>query len=89
MYDEGISATGSVIDLGLEHKILEKRGAWISYKGDLVGQGRDAAKAALKENPKLEKELMAAILEKVSLTATSDKDKAKDKAKAKDKDKEA
>jgi len=88
MYDEGISATGSVIDLGLEHKILEKRGAWISYKGDLVGQGRDAAKAALKENPKLEKELMAAILEKVNLTATSDKDKAKDKAKAKSKDKD-
>lgn len=84
MYNEGISATGSVIDLGLEHKILEKRGAWISYKGDLVGQGRDASKAALKENPKLEKELMAAILEKVNVPVPSAKDKAKDKAKEKD-----
>lgn len=72
MYDEGISATGSVIDLGLEHKILEKRGAWISYKGDLVGQGRDASKAALKEKPELEKELMAAILEKVNVTGGTD-----------------
>ncbi len=80
MYDEGISATGSVIDLGLEHKILEKRGAWISYKGDLVGQGRDASKATLREKPELEKEIMAAILEKVNVTGGTDvTGKSKDK----------
>ena len=40
MYNEGISKTGSVIDLGIEHNILLKKGAWISFEGDLVGQGR-------------------------------------------------
>ena len=41
MYDEGISKMGSLLDLGLEHRILEKKGAWIAYEGNLVGQGRD------------------------------------------------
>ena len=43
MYNEGISLTGSLIDLGIEQKILEKKGAWISYNGELIGQGREAA----------------------------------------------
>ena len=47
MYNEGISLTGSLIDLGIEQKILEKKGAWISYNGELIGQGREAAKAYL------------------------------------------
>src|SRR5476651_837228 len=64
MYDEGISKMGSLIDLGIEHKILEKKGAWIAYEGVLVGQGRDAAKAALKENPALAEKIGKAILEK-------------------------
>ena len=53
MYDEGISRIGSVLDLGLEHKVLEKKGAWIAYQGELVGQGRDAAKQMLKEKPEM------------------------------------
>ena len=53
MYDEGISASGSLLDLGLEHRILEKKGAWITYLGELVGQGRDAAKQAIREKPEL------------------------------------
>jgi len=68
MYDEGISKIGSLLDLGLEHKILEKKGAWIAYEGALVGQGRDAAKAALKEKPELAEKISAAILEKVTVT---------------------
>ncbi|MBS0632094.1 MAG: recombinase RecA [Verrucomicrobia bacterium] len=64
MYDEGISKTGSLIDLGIEHKVLEKKGAWIAYEGALVGQGRDAAKAALKEKPELAEKITAAVLEK-------------------------
>lgn len=51
MYNEGISLTGSLIDLGIEQKILEKKGAWISYNGELIGQGREAAKAYLMEHP--------------------------------------
>ncbi len=64
MYDEGISSTGSLIDLGIEHKILEKKGAWIAYEGALVGQGRDAAKAALKEKPELAEKIAKAIQDK-------------------------
>ena len=68
MYDEGISRTASILDLGLEHKILDKKGAWIAYQGELVGQGRDAAKQTLKEKPELMAKLTAAVLEKVNVT---------------------
>ena len=68
MYDEGISASGSLIDLGIEHKILEKKGAWISYQGDLIGQGRDAAKQAVRDKPELAAKLTKAIMEKVTVT---------------------
>lgn len=67
MYDEGISKTGSLLDLGLEHKILEKKGSWISFQGDLVGQGRDAAKQAIKDKPELATKLTEAILAKVNV----------------------
>jgi recombination protein RecA len=65
MYDEGISATGSLLDLGLDHKVLEKKGAWIAFNGELVGQGREAAKDALKASPALAAKVKGAILEKV------------------------
>ena len=68
MYDEGISKTGSIIDLGIEHKILEKKGSWISFEGELVGQGRDAAKQAVKDNPALAEKLTKAIMDKVTVT---------------------
>ena len=68
MYDEGISRTASMLDLGLEHKILEKKGAWIAYQGELVGQGRDAAKQTLREKPELMEKLTKAVLEKVNVT---------------------
>jgi recombination protein RecA len=67
MYDEGISRTGSIIDLGVEHKILEKKGSWITYNGELVGQGRDAAKQTLKEKPELMEKITKAVLEKVTV----------------------
>ena len=72
MYDEGISSSGSIIDLGIEHKILEKKGAWISYNGNLIGQGRDAAKQAVRDKPELAAELTKAIMEKVTVTGGTD-----------------
>lgn len=66
MYNEGISKTGSLVDLGVEHGILEKKGAWISYKGDLIGQGREAAKKHLMENTKDADDIYALIKEKVT-----------------------
>jgi recombination protein RecA len=67
MYNEGISRTGSVLDLGIEHKILEKKGAWIAYNGQLIGQGREAAKEYLMKNPKVLDELQKTILDKVQV----------------------
>ena len=66
MYDEGISKTGSIIDLGIEHKILEKKGAWIAYEGELIGQGREAGKKHLSENPELAQKLSEAIVAEIS-----------------------
>ncbi len=68
MYDEGISKTGSILDLGLEHKILEKKGAWIAYNGELIGQGRDAAKQTLKDKPEVAQKVIEAVLAKVNVT---------------------
>ena len=68
MYNEGISKTGSVLDLGIEHNILSKKGAWISFEGDLIGQGREAAKQALAEDSDLLDKITTAILEKVQVT---------------------
>ena len=61
MYNEGISLTGSLIDLGIEQKILEKKGAWISYNGELIGQGREAAKAYLADHPDVAVKIREAI----------------------------
>ncbi len=68
MYDEGISRVGSILDLGIEHKVLEKKGAWISYQGELVGQGRDAAKQTLRDKPELADKVIQTVLEKVTVT---------------------
>ena len=67
MYDEGISKTGSVLDLAIQHKILDKKGAWISYNGNLIGQGREAAKKYLMTNPEITEELTQKIHAKVQV----------------------
>ena len=67
MYTEGISRSGSVLDLGIEHKILEKKGAWIAYNGQLIGQGREAAKDYLIKNPKVLEEIQKTIMEKIQV----------------------
>ncbi len=91
MFDEGISRSGSLLDLGIEHKILEKKGAWIAYQGNLVGQGREAAKKYFDDNPKIAAELKKIIMEKVTVAggdaiaegADKDEDDGKEEAKAK------
>ncbi len=65
MYNEGISATGSLLDLALEKGIVEKRGSWISYNGGQLAQGRDAAKEALKNDPALYAEIETAVLKQL------------------------
>ena len=50
IYGEGISKEGDVVDLGVQHNLVEKSGAWYSYKGERIGQGRENAKQFLREN---------------------------------------
>ena len=57
MYGEGISKTGELIDLGVKSGIIEKAGAWFSYNGDKIGQGRENAKRYLTENPAVAEEI--------------------------------
>lgn len=57
MYGEGISKTGELIDLGVKSGIIEKAGAWFSYKGDKIGQGRENAKTYLKEHQDIADEI--------------------------------
>jgi recombination protein RecA len=61
MYGEGISKTGELVDLGVKAGIIEKSGAWISYEGERIGQGRENAKLFLKQNPKLAAQIEKAI----------------------------
>jgi recombination protein RecA len=67
MYGEGISKTGELVDLGVKAGIVEKAGAWFSYNGERIGQGRENTKAFLKEHPKLATEIEKAIRQNAGL----------------------
>lgn len=62
MYNEGISAEGDILDLAVTANLVEKSGAWFSYKGERMGQGRDQAKSFLKANPQYQATLRSQIL---------------------------
>ncbi len=79
MFVEGISMTGELVDLGVDKKVIEKSGAWYSYKGERVGQGREAARDFLKNNPAAAREIEAKLRELAGVPACSEK-----KAEAKD-----
>jgi len=66
MYGEGISKVGEIIDLAVELEIVKKAGSWFSYDGNRLGQGRDAVKALIKDNPELMDELEAKVRAKVN-----------------------
>ena len=63
MFGEGISRSGEIVDLGVEQNIIKKSGAWFSYKDTKLGQGRDAAKKCVEDNPELAEELERLIFE--------------------------
>lgn len=63
LFNEGISRTGSAIDIGSEMNIIDKKGAWFSYKGQRLGQGREAVREELKKNPKLLDEIEKLIFQ--------------------------
>ena len=71
MFAEGVSKVGELIDLGVEKKIVDKAGAWYSFREERLGQGREAVKAFLKENPGTAKEIETMIREKAGLVTTT------------------
>lgn len=72
MYGEGISKEGCILDLAVTKELVEKSGAWFSYNGQRIGQGKDNAKNYLKENPEIRDELEAKIKSSMDTTAVID-----------------
>jgi recombination protein RecA len=66
IYGTGISKSGEIIDMGVEYNILNKSGSWFSYGDTKLGQGRDAVKGLLLDNPDLVEELEAKIMDALS-----------------------
>ena len=65
IFDEGISRSSTIIDLATQHQVLEKSGSWVLYSGNKIGQGRDQARAFLKDNPAVLDEIEAKVKEKI------------------------
>ncbi len=64
VYNHGINKEGSILDVGIEHGVVEKKGAWLQFDGELIGQGKEAAQKALAEKPDLAKKIVQAIMTK-------------------------
>ena len=73
MYGKGISREGGLIDVGVEAGIIRKAGAWYTYEGDQLGQGKENSRNFLKDNPDLANEIEKLILEKLGVTPAVDK----------------
>ena len=78
MYGEGISKQGELIDLGVKHKIVEKAGAWYSYNGNKVGQGKNNSIKFLKENVKIANEIEGKLRDMLLLKATIEPEDGED-----------
>jgi recombination protein RecA len=68
LYGQGVSREGEIIDLGVEAKVVEKSGAWYSYGGERIGQGRDNCREYLRENPDLAREIENKVREQLGVT---------------------
>jgi len=87
LYGEGISREGEIIDLGVQHKLVDKAGAWYAYKGEKIGQGKDNAREYLREHPEVAREIENKVREAVGVAllegGESAPSKASEKASAK------
>jgi recombination protein RecA len=82
MYGEGISREGDVLDLAVAQRVIDKSGAWFSYKGDRLGQGRENSKLSLKENPDLLKRIEREVKVKLGMPMREEKPEPAPAAKA-------
>ena len=80
MYGEGISKEGSLLDIGIEHGVVQKSGAWFAYGDERLGQGRENAKQTLKENDDVRGRILAEIYAKLGLDGQDDVDEDGDAA---------
>jgi recombination protein RecA len=78
LYGEGISREGELIDLGVQHGLVDKSGAWYSYKGDRIGQGRDNVREFLKQNPDTAGEIDRALRDKLLARAPTTADETEE-----------
>ncbi|MBA2478350.1 MAG: recombinase RecA, partial [Sporichthyaceae bacterium] len=74
LYNHGISREGGLIDMGVEHGLVRKSGAWYTYEGDQLGQGKENARKFLLDNPDLSDEIEKRIKEKLGIGARLDVD---------------
>ncbi len=82
IYGEGVSREGDLLDLAANSNIIEKSGAWFTYGGERLGQGRENAKQFLKDNPKIYKEVEKKVLENYGIAISDEKLEVKEKKKA-------
>src|SRR6202522_678255 len=73
IYNHGINKEGSILDMGIANGVVEKKGAWLQFEGELIGQGKEAAQKALEEKPALAKKIVDAILAKRAVTIMAEK----------------
>ena len=63
-YNHGVNKEGSILDIGIEQGVVDKKGAWLQFNGELIGQGKEAARLALVEKPELGMKIIEAIMAK-------------------------
>ncbi len=80
MFGEGISREGDILDLAVTHDVVQKSGAWFAYLGEKIGQGRENAKAYLKENPEVLAEIEQLVREKCGIAGEAEERKSSEEA---------
>ena len=69
IFNEGVSLVGEIIDLGADKGIIDKAGAWFSFRGERIGQGREASKQFLRDNPEMAREIRTLVMDSCGIGA--------------------
>jgi recombination protein RecA len=70
IFNEGVSLLGEIVDLGSDKGIVDKAGAWFSFRGERIGQGREGAKQFLRDNPEMAREIRTLVLDSCGIGAS-------------------
>jgi recombination protein RecA len=87
LYNQGINRESSILDVALSYGVVQKRGAWFQYDGELIGQGKESARTALCEKPELTEQIINDIMAKRNPEEDTSGEKDEDKTKKSEKDK--